>query len=72
MKFKWFFLGTIFFIMTLANSSYSQHNSLKVHFIDVGYGDAILLEIDNKEVILIDSGPADYSEKVRTFRMNHN
>jgi competence protein ComEC len=47
------------------NPIYSEKDLL-IHYIDVGQGDAILLQINNKN-LLIDSGPESSSEKVTRY-----
>lgn len=44
---------------------------LTVHFIDVGQGDSILIQINNKNM-LIDSGPSESSDKLFDFLDSHN
>lgn len=56
------FAATVFGSMFLYINS--KNNILRIHFLDVGYGDCILIELPFKEVILIDSGPKEYSQKV--------
>ena len=41
-----------------------NENDLLVHFIDIGQGDATLIELPNDEVALIDGGPRDSSDKL--------
>lgn len=41
-------------------------SNFKVHYIDVGQGDSILIQIDNKN-ILIDSGPPDERDKLISY-----
>ena len=46
-------------------SSIKTEGSLVVHFIDVGQGDAILIQLPNKEVVLIDAGGGNGSKVVK-------
>lgn len=46
-------------------------NELKLHYIDVGQGDAILVQFNNKNM-LIDSGPKKSSEKILKYLENLN
>ncbi len=43
-----------------------NNNELKVHYIDVGQGDAILVQFNNKNM-LIDSGPRESSDKILNY-----
>jgi len=43
-------------LLLLTSLSYAADSKLKVHFIDVGYGDAIFIELPNQSNILIDTG----------------
>ncbi|MGM8213632.1 MBL fold metallo-hydrolase, partial [Virgibacillus sp. W0430] len=45
---------------------------MKVHFIDVGQGDSILIETPNNKVILIDGGPPKAGKKVVTYLKQHH
>ncbi len=55
-----------FFLLSelLKNKNYSINpNEMKVHFIDVGQGDAILIQVNDKN-LLIDSGPKAEKKKL--------
>lgn len=56
---------SIFLFKSLINSksSSTNPNEMKVHFIDVGQGDSILIQVNYKN-ILIDSGPKDEKDKL--------
>ncbi len=54
------FLAAGFFYYHL----HSKQDLLRVHFMDVGYGDAILVEFPDKTVLLIDAGEAQYSGRI--------
>ncbi|MFH1478524.1 MAG: MBL fold metallo-hydrolase [Candidatus Omnitrophota bacterium] len=40
-----------------------QKETVKVHVIDVGYGDSILIELPSKKIILIDTGTSEYVQE---------
>ena len=42
-------------------------NQLKAHFIDVGQGDAILVQFPNGKVMLVDGGPRTAGEKIVSY-----
>ena len=46
-------------------------NKMVTHFIDVGQGDCILIQVNNKN-LLIDSGTSDSKEKVIRYLKNNN
>ena len=54
------------------SSSYPPSNltNLKVHYIDVGQGDAIFIELPNQEVMLIDAGIERYGAVVADYIQN--
>lgn len=47
---------TILTIILSHNSAYAANGELKVHYIDVGQADSILIDLPNDEVMLIDGG----------------
>lgn len=61
------FLSFLFF----SSTAFAQ-TLLKVHFIDVGYGDAILLQTPQGKNILIDSGKDTTAQNVLEFLKNQN
>ena len=44
-----------------------QDQSLTVHYLDVGQGDSILIELPNKELMLIDGAEAKESDKIINY-----
>lgn len=69
---KLFFLIILIIFPTLFFSCFKKENSiLNVHFIDVGQGDSILIEINNK-TLLIDSGPNDSEDKILKYLKSKN
>ena len=48
----------------------NSEDNLKVHFIDVGQGDSIFIELPNDEVMLIDAGESSEEEKVYNYITN--
>ncbi|KAJ50284.1 competence protein ComEC [Clostridium tetanomorphum] len=68
------FLIIIYFIPLKACSSYSfnnisNDNILKIHYIDIGQGDSILISINNKHM-LIDSGSKEKSKYLIKYLKN--
>lgn len=59
---------SIFLFKSLINSNINSINpdEMKVHFIDVGQGDSILIQVNYKN-ILIDSGPKDGKDKLLEY-----
>lgn len=43
---------------------------LKVHFIDVGQGDSILIELPDDKIMLVDAGPGSGEEKLTAYLSN--
>ena len=61
MKFyKLLFLIFILLLYSCSNTSANSNSIMTVHFIDVGQGDAILVQVNDKN-LLIDSGPKESS-----------
>lgn len=53
------FFVLLFSLLAIAlshNSAYASDGELKVHFIDVGQADSILIDLPNNEIMLIDGG----------------
>lgn len=61
-----------FDLTTQSTSSEIINNSLTVHYIDVDQGDAIFIELPNKQTILIDAGEASKGEIVTKYIKNLN
>lgn len=51
---------------TLKSTSGETSSNMTVHFIDVGQGDSILINVNNKN-LLIDAGPRDSREKLFSY-----
>ena len=81
-KFKLLIIATAIFLLITCScksfeSSYTNHNinykdtDLVVHFINVGQGDSILVQINNKN-LLIDGGPKTSATKVINYLNKQN
>ena len=44
-----------------------ENCELKVHFIDVGQGDSILIELPDDKIMLVDAGPGDSEDKLLQY-----
>ena len=53
--------------LTISTKTPKGPTELKVHFIDVGQGDSIFVELPNGETMLIDAGESDQADKVVTY-----
>lgn len=54
---KWRFLPLLLVICIYIFRPYISHDNFKVTFLDVGQGDAALVELPDEKVMLIDAGP---------------
>ena len=54
------------------NEAFEKIRDLKVHFIDVGQGDSILVQLPNGETALIDGGPKPSSDVVIDYLKKQN
>lgn len=64
--FKYLFFIFIIFLYGCSNELSTYNQFMQVHFIDVGQGDAILVQVNDKN-LLIDSGPKEKS----TYFLNY-
>lgn len=56
---------------SIVKTNISLENNMVTHFIDVGQGDCILIQVNNKN-LLIDSGTSDSKERVIKYLKNNN
>ncbi|VAX38154.1 hypothetical protein MNBD_UNCLBAC01-579 [hydrothermal vent metagenome] len=66
-----FFLISILFFPQDIFSTPSV-NPLRIHFIDVGYGDAILIEFPDASTMMIDAAEAHYADNVLAYLQSLN
>ncbi|MEI6105025.1 MAG: MBL fold metallo-hydrolase [Methanothrix sp.] len=57
-------------LVAVSAATVSASENLSVHFLDVGQGDSILLQFNNKNV-LIDAGTQDMGPRVESYLQNH-
>lgn len=64
------FIG--FVMIPFTYTSAEQQPEMKVHFINVGQGDSMLIETPSDKTILIDGGPPESGKKVVSYLKKHN
>jgi competence protein ComEC len=57
-------------LVAVSAATVSASENLSVHFLDVGQGDSILLQFNNKNV-LIDAGTQDMGQRVESYLRDH-
>lgn len=70
MTFSLLFLFGCSVVDTASNKVSTSEKKLQVHFLDVGQGDGIFIELPNKETMLIDTGEYMYSSGVQEYIKN--
>ena len=51
--------------------SFCLGDTLRVHFIDVGFGDAILVELPGDKAVMVDAGERFYGKKLKEYLQKH-
>ena len=54
-------------LIVLVTPGWMEVRPLRAHFIDVGYGDAILIEFQDTTTMLIDAGETRYSSRLMSY-----
>lgn len=62
----------IFILLLISGNLFCKHEYLKIHFIDVGEGDSILIQFPDKKNILIDTGNAITEIDVYNYLKKNN
>lgn len=62
----------MFSIGQIGSNSYAQENRLRLHFIDVGYGDAIVIQLPDSRTLMIDAGEKLYSSQIIRYLKSLN
>jgi competence protein ComEC len=76
-KFFVFFMSIILILIGCSSSREDSNvtslkeNAIKVHYIDVGQGDSILIQVNNKN-LLIDAGTTDSTDKLLSYLSKQN
>ena len=61
-----------FLLFSVISFSFAQDSIIRLHFIDVGYGDAILLELADGRSVLIDSGGQEHAGHLKQYLTSRN
>lgn len=57
----------LFVTLCFSPQSLQARDQLTIHFLSVGYGDAILIQLPSKEVILVDAGTDESGPKISDY-----
>ncbi|MCK5013572.1 MAG: MBL fold metallo-hydrolase [Candidatus Omnitrophica bacterium] len=66
------FLTAVFFLPLYVFPALASDGLMKMHFIDVGYGDAILIEFPDGEAALIDAGQSEHAGCLMKYLADRN
>lgn len=66
LRYIWIFILILFLISCSTSSSVNYVDVMRVHYIDIGQGDAILVQVNNKN-LLIDSGPKENRKDIISY-----
>jgi len=72
MYMKRLFIISAIILILFCTAINAESNLLKIHFIDAGAGDCILIESPDNKVMMIDTGVAEVSDKVENYLRNNN
>lgn len=67
MRYYWLSMFVFLLFIVYTSPTYAAENSMKVHFINVGQGDSILIQTPEKSNILIDGGPPEASDSLTHY-----
>jgi len=62
-----FLTVVIFVIGHIGSDGYTQEDRLRLHFIDVGYGDAIFIQFPDSSTLMIDAGEKPYASQIVNY-----
>jgi len=60
-------LISILILFLISNPAKAHAKNLKVHFIQSGYGDSILIQLPNQKNLLIDAGEKQFAQKIKKY-----
>jgi len=62
-----FLAVALFLIGPIQSDCHAQEARLRIHFIDVGYGDAILIQFPDSRIMMIDSGEKHHALRLINY-----
>lgn len=66
------FLSLTIIILFIGSDGAAQEDHLRMHFIDVGYGDAIVVQFPDSHIMLIDAGEKPHTRKLLDYLQSLN